>query len=229
MFKIRYLLFTFLIFINAVGFTEESEESIVLKVSDEAIASLKNQLPEEQFEFLENEIVGKEYATLDLLALLAKKPEPKPKLEQVPVSPIEVDSETESESESQPESDSAESVEKSSDAEQIEEPKFEQAEEAAETEEDKVYFTEEDIAKIQRSLDLYLERLNKIKAIAPWSYSLNDVNVKIQKLEDSIESLMKEEQETVRAEIEELKVQQKVYRGDFKILKILILINCRGC
>ena len=75
MFNVRLLLLVIIMMAASMSFADQStkENTIApasgLKISKEAMASLAMQLSEEQFEFLEKQIVGKEFSSVDLSLL----------------------------------------------------------------------------------------------------------------------------------------------------------------
>ncbi len=66
-------------------------------------------------------------------------------------------------------------------------------------------FEPETLHKVQNSLELYFDMLGKIEQVVPLLISIDEDREQIKKLEESLDSLMKEEQETTQQEIEELK------------------------
>ena len=156
----KILLFFFMLFfITPLCFAQESgpqlsvDQIADIKVIDNAIASLKNQLTEEQVNFLEQNIVGKKLDQIESSQLLAQNDVP---------------------------------------------------------------FTTEDVDTIQKSILLYFDMINKIKAVAPSISSFHELLQEKKKLEDSLDSLMTEEKEAALAKIEELQEQHKKEYNTFK-------------
>ncbi|MCI5146677.1 MAG: hypothetical protein D3923_14410 [Candidatus Electrothrix sp. AR3] len=79
MFNVRLLFFFVVMLLASISFADESAQentiaqSTGLKISKEAIASLAMQLSEEKFEFLEKQIIGKEFSSVDLSLLFAQE------------------------------------------------------------------------------------------------------------------------------------------------------------
>lgn len=198
---------------------EKTKKEELLKVSQEAITSLTSQLSEQQFKILEKELVGQPYAELDFSALKTPESFTQEKAAAEAKTKTEAEAETATESSTEAAQDTAiealESPETETATEQQEAEKKQILEKQAE-EEGVVLFSEEDLEKIRNSLNAYLDMLTKIQQVAPLIQAANDIKLQIEKLEDGIGSLMKDEKLQVEEEIAELKTQFNTYMDEFK-------------
>ncbi|MDM8545650.1 AAA family ATPase [Candidatus Venteria ishoeyi] len=160
--------FSFLLLTQTLSYAEETlaatepKKAIVLKVSEEAIASLTGQLSEEQFDLLKDKLLGQHFAQLDLSQLIP---------------PTETE-----------------------DAEQ------------------RISFSDEDMAKVRNSLTLYFEILGNIQLVAPLVKSSHTLKEKIKGIESALDGLMKKERETAEIEISDLKTQLENHSNSFKVV-----------
>lgn len=79
-------------------------------------------------------------------------------------------------------------------------------------------FSNEEILRIEESIELYFDVLENINKVAPLASSLNEIQQEITKMESTLESLLNEEKDEVIKKIEDLKVKLKVTQDRFKEL-----------
>jgi len=200
---------------------EEVQETVILKVSKETLASLETLLTQEQFALLEERLIGQDYTKLDLSALKTvemlvqeKATAEAAKAETTPTSDETQDTSNTEKPEAQtPATSTIVQTEPRSDT--LTEAQIETIEKQAQ-EEGVVVFSQDEIEKIQNSIHAYLDLLTKIQHVAPLIKSADETKTQIEKLEAGIETLMKDQKTQVEAELVELREQFNVDMSNFK-------------
>lgn len=77
-------------------------------------------------------------------------------------------------------------------------------------------FTDDEVEKAQKSLDLYFGLLDKIKRVIPAISSVTELKKKIEEAEKTLDSLLKEDKETLLADIEAWRAKLATESYNFK-------------